>query len=74
MKKYFLALALALKVAAYVIIGSAIGYLVGDEIEQRKLRADLRSLCAEEFVARMGEPENEMAELIVKYQCRNAIP
>jgi hypothetical protein len=74
MKKYFLALALALKIAAYALVGIALGYIIGDEIEQRKLRADLRSLCAEEFVARMGEPENEMAELIVAYQCRNAIP
>jgi hypothetical protein len=74
MKKYLEILAMILKIACFALVGLALGYIVGDEIEQRKLRADLRAICAEQFVERMGEPESELAELVVKYQCRNAIP
>lgn len=72
--KYLSYLALVIKYLAFLAFAAVIGYIAGDELEQRKLRADLRAVCAEQFVERMGEPENELAELIVKYQCRNAIP
>ena len=72
--KYLKYLSLAIKSLALPILAAAASYVLGDEIQQRKLRADLRSVCAEQFIERMGEPENELAELIVKYQCRNAIP
>lgn len=72
--KYLSYLALVIKYLAFLIFAAVVGYIAGDELEQRKLRADLRAVCAEQFVERMGEPENELAELIVKYQCRNAIP
>ncbi len=74
MKRYLEILAMILKVACFALVGAALGYIIGDEIEQRKLRSDLRSLCQEEFISRMGEPQDELAELIIKYQCRNAIP
>lgn len=72
--KYLSYLALVIKYLAFLAFAAVVGYIAGDELEQRKLRADLRAVCAEQFVERMGEPENELAELIVKYQCRNAIP
>ena len=72
--KYLSYLALVIKYLAFLIFAAVVGYIAGDELEQRKLRADLRAVCTEQFVERMGEPENELAELIVKYQCRNAIP
>ena len=72
--KYLTVASLVIKCIAYLAVGLALGYILGDEINQRKLRADLRQVCAEQFVEKMGKPENELAELIVQYQCRNAIP
>lgn len=74
MSKFFHFLGSALLAVFFALTGVIFGYIAMDEIQQRSLRSALREACAEQMAARMGQPSNEMEELVVKYQCRNAIP
>lgn len=72
--KYLRHLALVMKSAAYLAIALAIGYVLGDEINQRKLRADLRAVCYEQSMGRFNGEVDELTDLVIQFQCRNAVP
>ena len=67
-------LALVIKAICYLAIAGLVGCILGDEFQQRKLRADLRSLCYEQMLERMGGEANELQDAVIQYQCRNSIP
>lgn len=72
--KYLKYVSLAIKSVALIVLAAALGYVLGDEIEQRKLRAELRAVCFEQTAAQFGGEVDELGELVINYQCRNAIP
>lgn len=63
-----------LKGFVYCLVGMCLGYIIGDEIQQRHLRAELRNACYEESVRRLGQDPDKLQNLVIEYQCRNAIP
>lgn len=74
LQKILSALAVLVKLACYLMVGLSLGYIVGDEINQRKLRAELRELCYEQALDRHGGDLDKLSSLVAQYQCRNAVP
>ena len=58
----------------YTVLGGAIGYLIGDEIQNRMQRAHLRQLCYIQQADELPDSPNEMQDAVIQYRCRNAIP
>jgi hypothetical protein len=65
---------MVLKSIAYLAIALVAGFIMGDEFQERKLRAELRALCYEESLSRVGGDADELTSMIIKFQCRNTVP
>ena len=73
MQKYESTLKIA-RLICFVILCGIGGFILGDEFSERLERANFRSACYEEMVARMGQKPDEMQDLYIRFQCRANIP
>lgn len=68
---------IALKVlqfVCYLAVAGMVGYVIGDEIHQRMTRQKLREVCYNQALERAGGKVDELGDLVITFQCRNAIP
>jgi hypothetical protein len=64
----------AVKLLCYVGIAAAMGYLLGDEIQNRMQRTSLRHFCYVQQADELPDSPNELEDAVIQYRCRNAIP
>jgi hypothetical protein len=63
-----------LKSLSFAIIALVIGAIAADELANRMERKEMRSSCYENSSASLSEKPNPMQDIMIRFQCRNAIP
>ncbi len=63
-----------LRSLSFAIIALVIGAIAADELMNRLERQEMRSSCYENSSASLAEKPNPMQDIMIRFQCRNAIP